>query len=120
MSNSKLLVQGEILIEETAQSFVSATAYVRLEDVSCIDDSSRIIGQQIIQNVSHTVGTPERLEIRLYGQISDEKASYAVSVHIDVDNDGQVSRGDYISMESYPVLTFGYLNQVFVRVRRVS
>jgi hypothetical protein len=31
-----------------------------------------------------------------------------------------VSRGDYISMESYPVLTFGYPKQVSVRVREVK
>ena len=38
----------------------------------------------------------------------------------DVDGDGQVSRGDYITMESYPVLTHGYPHVVIVRLRKVK
>ena len=47
-------------------------------------------------------------------------ASDNIRVHIDVDRDGRVSRGDYITMESYPVLTWGHPDRVTVRVREVK
>jgi hypothetical protein len=48
----------------------------------------------------------------------DARTRYAVRV--DVDGDGHVSRGDYVSMESYPVLTFDSPSRVTIRVRPVE
>jgi hypothetical protein len=56
----------------------------------------------------------------LQGRVPDMRARYQVRVHVDVDKDGKVSRGDYITTESYPVLTFGHPSRVRVRVRPVS
>ena len=39
---------------------------------------------------------------------------------VDVDGDGKVSVGDYISMQSYPVLTFGYPREVTIEVKKVE
>jgi uncharacterized lipoprotein YbaY len=118
-STSELLVSGEIILGEEVQSFSSATIYVRLEDVSRVDALSKTVAEQVLHNVSHQAGHQSQLAINLRGTTPDERASYAVYVHVDVDGDGKVSRGDYISMESYPVLTFGYPNRVTVRVREV-
>lgn len=120
MLDSVLLIKGEILFEEEAKSFSGATVYVRLEDVSLADAPSKIVTEQVIYDVSYQAGSNTKLEIRLYGQIPDKRKSYAVSVHVDLNGNGQVDRGDYISMESYPVLTFGYPNQVSVGVREVK
>jgi uncharacterized lipoprotein YbaY len=119
-SISKSLVSGEIILGEEVQSFSSATIYVRLEDVSRVDAFSKIVAEQVLHNVSHQAGHQSQLAFDLRGTTPDERASYAVYVHVDVDGDGQVSRGDYISMESYPVLTFGYPDRVTVRVREVK
>jgi hypothetical protein len=63
---------------------------------------------------------PARAGIQPLGQIPDDQASYTVRVHMDVDGDGRVSRGDYLRMESVPVLTHGYPNRVTVRAREVQ
>jgi uncharacterized lipoprotein YbaY len=114
------LVSGEIIVGAEAQSFSGATVYVRLEDVSRADAASQTAVEQVLHNVSHQAGRQSRLVIDLRGATPDKRASYAVRVHVDVDGDGQVSRGDYINMESYPVLTFGHPNQVTVHVREVK
>lgn len=118
--SSQFLLEGEIEFEETGASFSGAIAYIRLEDASQADSASSIIAEQVIQNISHRTGSKDKLQISLRGQIPNERASYIISVHIDVDGDRQISRGDYINMESYPVLTFGHPNQVSVRVRQVK
>jgi len=119
MSYSTPLLCGEVIFEGT-RSFTGATVYVRLEDVSRLDAPSMVIAEQVIRSVVHQAGSQQGLEFSLYGQIPDEQASYTVRVHVDVDGDGRVSHGDFLSMESYPVLTHGYPNRVKVRVREVK
>jgi hypothetical protein len=113
------LLYGEVIFEGT-RSFAGAIVYVRLEDVSRLDAPSAVIAEQVIRDVAHQAGSQQGLEFSLYGQIPDDQASYTVRVHVDVDGDGRVSRGDYLSMESVPVLTHGYPNRVTVRVREVQ
>ena len=93
---------------------------IMVEDVSLADAASVGVAEQIIDGVSYdpTDGTP--LAFSLHGEVRDDRANYAVRVHIDVDRDGRVSRGDYITMESYPVLTWGHPDRVTVRVREVK
>jgi len=109
-----------MIIDQAARPFTEATAYIRLENVSRADAASPVVAEQIIHNVTHETGKPTRLQFCLSVPTPDEKVSYAVRAHVDLDGDGQVSRGDYISMESYPVLTYGYPHQVAVRVREVK
>lgn len=120
MSDSVPLVTGEILFAQEAHSFSGATVYVRLEDVSLADAPARVVAEQVISDLSYEAGSQAKLEFRLDGEIPDERASYSVCVHVDLNGDEKVSRGDYISMESYPVLTFGYPKQVSVRVHEVK
>ena len=48
------------------------------------------------------------------------KQGTPLEVHVDVDNDGKISVGDYINMESYPVLTYGNPNYISVKVKNVK
>lgn len=120
MSVSKRLVSGEIVFGKEARSFSRAIVNVRLEDVSYVDAPSKTVAEQVFPCVSYRAGSQVKLAFDLRGDMPDERASYGVRVHVDVDGDGQVSRGDYISTESHPVLTFGFPNQVVVRVREVE
>ncbi len=113
------LVEGEIKFEE-APPFSGATMYVRLEDVSVADAPARVVAEDTRRGVSFDPRAGESLKFAIEGAEPDPKASYSVRAHIDIDGDGQVSRGDFISMQSYPVLTFGYPRQVSVLVRRVG
>ena len=114
------LVSGEILFSENASSFSGATVYVRLEDVSNADAPSKVIAEQILRDISYKAQSKTPLAFSIHGRSVNAKASYAVRVHVDTDADGEVSLGDYISMESYPVLTFTHPNKVSVRVHKVT
>ena len=117
--SSQFFLTGEITFAKTGTSFSGATVYIRLEDVSQADAASKIVAEQIVEDISHQQGGEEKVQVSLQSQI-DERASYIVSVHIDVDGDGQISQGDYINMSSYPVLTFGHSNQISVCVQQVK
>lgn len=120
MPNETQLVSGEVVFGESSEAFSGATAYVRLEDVSRADAPSHVVAEQVIRQVDYQPGQTVRLAFELHGPIPHEQFRYIVSVHVDVDGDGQLSRGDYITMESYPVLTQGYPRRVSVRLKKVS
>jgi len=116
----KPLVSGEIVLGGDVRAFSGATVYVRLEDVSRADAAATLIAEQVLRDVSHRARRADRLAFQLQGKPPDRKASCSVRVHVDVDGDGQISLGDYISMESYPVRTQGNPPNVSMRVHRVT
>jgi uncharacterized lipoprotein YbaY len=89
--------------------------YVRLLDVTTADVPARVVSE----NVSHLVaGSPMSFELPAPG--IDERGRYVVSCHADLDGDGVVSQGDYITMQSYPVLTLGYPDRAEILLKRVE
>jgi uncharacterized lipoprotein YbaY len=94
----------------------SAKAYVRLLNTSLADAASAAVAEQVIDHIS----TGEKAAFILEPNSIDERDSYTVSVLVDLDGDGKVSKGDYISMQSYPVLTYGYPNELTVEVKKVE
>jgi uncharacterized lipoprotein YbaY len=111
------VVRGAITFEEGAPAFRSATLYIRLEDVTEADASSRLVAQEIRRGVS---GPPREIPFEIKTAGIDERASYNVSVLVDLDGDGRPSRGDFTSVQSYPVLTHSHPSEVLVHVRRLS
>lgn len=121
MSSSELpLVKGEIFLEDAQRSFAGATVHVRLEDVRYADAPSRVVAEHTIRDVSHESGIEHIVSFTLYGDAPDEKGSYIVTAHLDLSGQGRITPGDYLSMESYPVLTHGRPSQVSVHVREVN
>ena len=100
----------------------NARVFIRLEDTTYQDDKSTIVLEKIIENFEYD-SQNERKNIRFMLEdylTIDEHATYNVSVLVDVDRDGQISLGDYVSTESYPVITHGYGNNIQVKVKQVQ
>ena len=122
------LVKGDISFDQkNIKSFSGATIYVNLEDVTVQDVPSKLISQQVIENVSY--GNDEaayhqkKIKFTLFGDriVVDFRRLYAIRVHIDVDNNGKINPGDFVNMQSYPVITHGYpKDNVSVHVKQVT
>ena len=119
-SNIPSLVKGEVILSQELDSFNNATVDVYLEDVSYQDALAKIVAQSAIAEVSHSLGTENRVEFSLQAKKIDFQASYSIRVHITLHGDEQIHLGDYISTQSYPVLTRGYPDRVLVRVTEVK
>lgn len=114
------LVKGKITFEDETPSFTGATIYVRLEDITEADAASKTIADYVQRDVAFDPENSGELSFSIAGDPPDPRASYSVRVHIDLDGDGEVSNGDFISTQSYPVITFGPATQVSILVRRVK
>ena len=73
---------------------------VWVEDVSRQDAAALVVGKCYKQTLSPRTTTSEKIPFHIKSEISDRKSTYNIRVHVDVDRDGQVSVGDYITMES--------------------
>ena len=118
-------VSGKIVFDDVAKPFRNATLYVSLEDISKQNASSETIASQTIRKVSVTGKEWEtrrykQIDFVLRGKILDNRGMYVVSAHVDVDGDGRMSIGDYITQEYYPVLTRGNPKYVVVHVKAIT
>jgi uncharacterized lipoprotein YbaY len=112
-------LSGKIVFEANSSAFDGAAIYIRVEDVSRADAASVRVAEQVLQPVSHPAGSTSGPDFHLPVHLPDPSAHYIVRVHVDVDGDGRVSRGDFISTQSYPVLTRGHPDHVEVTVKQI-
>lgn len=114
------LVKGEITFEQGAPPFSGATLYVRLENLTYADAASEVVANYVERDVAFDPKSTKVLSFEITGAAPDPRARYGVRVHIDIDGDGQVSRGDFVNMQSCPVITFGHPREVSILVRQVK
>ena len=115
MPGNDCLARGSVAIDADPSQLRNARVYVRLEDVSRADTPSQIVAEQTLSGAAFAEGAPLRFELR--GSLPGGICS--LRVHVDVDGDGQVSPGDYVTTESYPVTPSTAQQDLQVRVQRV-
>lgn len=123
MSDRGFKVTGTVRLPSISKPFQNAAAHVSVQDVSRMDVSATIVASEITRlSVSEDdikSGREISFEFTIQGEISDERNIYVVNVHIDVDGNGKISKGDYITTGLYSVLTRGYPDRVVVNVDEV-
>jgi uncharacterized lipoprotein YbaY len=120
MPSIPVLIEGDIEFDALASQVVGATTYVRVEDVSRADAPSNFLAEQVIQDV--TLRGPGRptVPFSLQTSINDPNGQYVISVHVDVNGNGVVEPGDYLTTQSYPISTSGGTARMLVTVHRVQ
>ncbi len=113
------LVSGEIWFHPEMTSFANATVYVYLEDVSRQDASAKIAGKQVMANISHSEGSSSSLLFAIYGELPEARAHYSVRVHVSRQGREEIQLGDFVTTQSYPVITFENPDFVSITVSEV-
>ena len=88
---------------------------VEIRDTSLQDVAATVL-KQVRANVpraDRVTAVPVRLQV---DRVPDAATLWA---HIDVDGDGRVSKGDFVTVQSYPI-TFAPTQSLTVRVKRVT
>jgi len=119
MSVTQVPLTVQVVFDTGAPAFQAGTLYGYVEDVSRADAAAESLGSYVQQDVSHAAGDISGPEFTLLAKVPDPNAQLAVRVHIDLSGNGRYSRGDFITMESYPVLTRGHPSLVTVRLRQI-
>jgi uncharacterized lipoprotein YbaY len=111
-------VNGTIEFQDVRESVDNVTVYVRVQDVTYADARATTVAERVLPGVYISPGA-SAVAFTVDGIPEGPGARYILRIHADVDGDGTVSRGDYISTQSYPVQTTGR-TVLTVHARRVS
>lgn len=112
-------VSGEIVLPTSGVSPVSALVIVQVEDISRADRPSTVVGEQRQQGVRLRAGAVLPFSVDIATRLIDERHSYSVRVHVSMSASDRVEPGDFVSTQTYPVLTRGHGTVVRIVVRRV-
>ena len=112
-------VRGEIVLPEGVPADEPAYIRVQVEDVSRADAPSEVIGEwrRDVDRLGDLRFVP--FEVTVPTERIDERRLYSVRAHVAFRATGEIADGDFLSMQSYPVLTRGYGHDARVQVRRV-
>ena len=110
-------ISGHVLMAE-ALDLPSSTLYVRVEDVSRVDAAADVVAEIAIP-VDHPLAEGAELPFTLTVPDIDDQAHYSVRAHLDTTGSRRIDSGDRISMQSYPVATFGNPDEAIIDARKV-
>jgi hypothetical protein len=112
-----LLILGKIEFPSEDDAFSDATLNVTVQDTQEADARARILCKQVVGNVTRVRGSSEALRFAVECDSVRKSPFVTVSVLVDLDGDGCISRGDYINTESYPVQFSPH--EMHIRIQRV-
>lgn len=107
----------ELTVEVVAASEPGPSAglpvIVQIRDAGLQDVAATTLAEARVTSQQARAGEPFA---RAHMSFDDSVRSAVVWVHVDADDSGDISRGDYITMQSYPVREGGSMR---VEVKRV-
>src|SRR5262245_19210973 len=99
-----LLGRGVIVLQDAAGLTADSRAEVRIEDVSRADAPARRVATKVITKVTRKVihhlrsrGNTAAVPFAIYGKPLLPARRYTVRAQIDVDGDGVIGIGDFLS-----------------------
>ena len=119
MTNDEWGVSGSIKFQDVNEPAFNVTVYVRVQETGRVDASAVTVAEQVLRGVNIVPGV-EPISFEVLGIPKNPSARYTVRVHADADDDGRVSRGDYISTQSYPVQMTEEQAKITIVARRVG
>ncbi|WP_164999236.1 YbaY family lipoprotein [Methanohalophilus profundi] len=111
---------GAVTFDSLEEPFSNVTVNITIEDVSLADAPSTIIGQTTLENVSRNNITDSDIPFEISYRTLREGHTYSLSAHVDVDGDGVISGGDYLSTQHVDVPYSGVENVVEVPVELIE
>lgn len=116
----KARVTGEICLPVDARVNAKSLVRVQLLDTSLADAPALEVACQKIGGIEAKLARREMLRFDLTCDRVDPHASYSVQVHVDQNGDGNIKPGDFVNLESCPVITYGYPETVQVQTNLVT
>lgn len=111
-------LRGEVELAAVPQAVVDGILRIQLADVSRADASAEVIAEMTVTGVT-LKSVDDRVGFALQVPELDPKRTYTIEAHLDVDGSGDVSIGDYRTMEHFGVTPASLGGILTVRLRPV-
>lgn len=113
-------VSGEVVFAARPVLPPEAILRVRLLDTTYADAPSRILDEVTFADIAGTANSGSPLCFQMRAQLSDWRIRCTVWAHVALAPHEGVECGDYVTTQSYPVLTQGYPDHVSLQLHRVQ
>jgi uncharacterized lipoprotein YbaY len=110
--------RGDVSVLVEGRSVHNATLVVFLEDVTLADAASIVVARYERHGIGADVDT--ELIVRFEMFFEPTAARLGLRALLDVDGDGRASRGDYVSVQSYPVDGLAKASSIRMSLRRID
>ena len=117
---SYVLIHGKIVFQGDLIDISGASVKIEIHDVSRADAKSVTVSTFQIDKLPMHSSTANSIPFEMSVDFIPRRADYSIWAHIDVDGDDQISIGDFITMQSYPIKTQRVNEPFTVSVRQVN
>jgi hypothetical protein len=115
-----MVVLVDVLCEGPARPAIGATVYVNISDTALADVESPVVGEGRAEVVGARSSWLATVECDVEPESVHRSSRLTVFAHVDVDGDGRISPGDFITTQSFPVeLASGVQTRVQVSVVKI-
>ena len=99
-------LEGEIRFRDSQSPVADSDIYVRLEDVSRADGLAISVAEQVMRHASLASAPGSAIPFSIEVPATGNWADWNLRVHVDVSGSGTVSKGDHVTVQSYPIRMF--------------
>ena len=105
--NTPLVVEGIIYIVGVSSSTPNATVYVQIVEVSLADAPSNVVAEEVIPDFQIDMDNLAEIRFSILTSNLNRRANYDLIALVDINGSGEITKGDYLTMESFPVSPVG-------------
>lgn len=105
--NTPLVVEGIIHLVGVSSSTPNATVYVQIVEASLADAPSNVVAEEVILDFQIDMDNLAEIRFSILTSNLNRRANYDLIAHVDINGSGEITKGDYLTMESFPVSPVG-------------
>lgn len=104
---SRVILVVEVVLDGLDRPPVGSPTHIQVRDTSLADVEAPLVAETSAKVAGRHSSWLATAEIEIPGQSLEPRAHYTVFAHVDVDKDGAMSSGDFITTQSYPIKLTG-------------
>ncbi|SDM21260.1 YbaY family lipoprotein [Kriegella aquimaris] len=112
-------IEGSLVLPASHEKLGDAKITVRILDVSKSDSVSETISELTL-HLPDKFDIGDKLPFRFHDINSGQGKEIIISAHIDLNGNGNIDKGDFITTQSYPAYSRSLDNQHIVEVQLVN
>lgn len=117
---NRIHIRGELTFDGAATELGGAAVEVRVSDATRLDAPALMVDEMRIAELPQPTSSSQPIPFELRIAAPEQNQRYVLWARVDLDRDGRTSRGDFITMQDYPVQTGPFEQFHRLRLRRVN
>ena len=113
------MLSGEVSFAAQPELPPEAVLRIRLLDTTYTDAPALVLSELLVNDVAAAANAGRPVAFRVQAEGVHPRSTYTLMAHVSLTGGEKIQPGDYMSTQSYPVITFGHPTHVAVIVERI-